>query len=49
MLDINEQSKFIEDTIDKVYNNLTKFLLDTNYANDQSIHLRNELEKYKKI
>ena len=48
MLDINEQSKFIEDTIDKVYNNLTKFLLDTNYANDQSIHLRNELEKYKK-
>ena len=41
------QEKFIKDTIEEVHNNLTKFILDTNYSNVQSIHLRNQLEEFK--
>ena len=44
---MEKQDKFIKETFEKVHNNLTKFILDMNYTNAQSIHLRNELEEYK--
>ena len=47
MSDMEKQDKFIKETFEKVHNNLTKFILDMNYTNTQSIHLRNELEEYK--
>ena len=43
----NKQALFIKETIDKVHNDLTKLIIDTNYTNVQSIHLRNELDKIK--
>ena len=42
-----KQVLFIKETIDKVHNDLTKLIIDTNYTNVQSIHLRNELDKIK--
>lgn len=42
-----KQALFIKETIDKVHNDLTKLIIDTNYTNVQSIHLRNELDKMK--
>ena len=42
-----KQALFIKETIDKVHNDLTKLIIDSNYTNVQSIHLRNELDKIK--
>ena len=47
MSETEKQAKFIKDTLDKVHSDITKFIIDTNYSNVKSIHLRNELEQYK--
>ena len=44
---VEKQAKFIKETLDKVHNDITKFIIDTNYSNVNSIHLRNQLEQYK--
>ena len=48
---IEKQAKFIKETLDKVHNDITKFIIDTNtekdYSNVNTMRLRNELEQYK--
>ena len=45
-MEIN-QEKFIKDTYEKLYSNINKFILETNYSNIPSIKLRKDMEEYK--
>ena len=42
------QEKFFNSTLSKIENNLTKLIFETNFSNEQSILLREEIKKYKR-
>ena len=42
------QEKFFNSTLSKIENNLTKLIFETNFSNEQSILLREEVKKYKR-
>ena len=40
--------QFLSDTVDKIQNELTKFIIGTNYSNPYSIYLREQLDDFQK-
>ena len=44
----NKQKEFINSTLKKLKDNLTKFIVDTNYSNIQSLYLRQRINNYEK-
>ena len=44
----NKQKEFINSTLLKIKDSLTKFLVDTNYSNIQSLYLRQRIDDYEK-
>ena len=44
----NKQKEFINSTLNKLKDNLTKFIVDTNYSNIQSLYLRQRIDNYEK-
>ena len=46
--DDEKNSEFINDTIKKLKEQLTKFLVNTNYSNIQSLYLRQQIDNYEK-
>ena len=44
----NKQKEFIKSTLLKLKDGLTKFIVDTNYSNIQSLYLRQRIDNYEK-
>ena len=43
-----KQKEFINSALTKLKDNLTKFIVDTNYSNIQSLYLRQQIDTYEK-
>ena len=44
----DKQKEFINSTLLKLKDGLTKFIVDTNYSNIQSLYLRQRIDNYEK-
>ena len=44
----DKQKEFIDITLQKLKDNITKFIVDTNYSNIQSLYLRQQIDNYEK-